>query len=1012
MNSNHYTIYLHDSFNERLAKSDIAARKKYIQWTQLQLAMTGRTPKVKGTNGHEYLWRRTPIQGCHYYLWWIPFSAINNINLAENEYQKAIFIRDIRHHDQTDQPLSFGGFEQYDQLDISQIDPRDEQQQEIAILQDFYNSIQIKTVNGIPGSGKTVALQYAAKDLLGYEQKIFYITYTQGLKQQAKQFFQTYKVLDKVTVYTLNELVRIINQQPSTYSSKIEDDLLKFCQYIQKYQSQKNLQLGEWQQNLRMLWIEIRAYLLGMALPFSWERQGIGMISPSHSILDLKTYRKIRPKFSSEITNYTYNLARIIVNNHQDAALFTEQYQTQLALQTIAQINPPIFQELGGIIVDEIQDFTLLEIALLIEIGNQASKQTKQFKFILAGDESQTVYPSGFDWGITKDLFRAKFQIDSIPFSLNQQKRSPYKLEKLINDTWNLYRQYIPKEHIPHSDLTESAEPDFIHNQGIFLIWQLENDLDWNEVLSTLNEYPNLALIDLDNFLNQTIINLTEDSDKILARIKHNVKNIKGLEREIIVVFGLNQTIKILDQIKSKNSRKFSEISLLTIRNIIDNIRVALSRSNNILILAETEYTAIENSLDLSHATVVNWSQLQHRLSQQTEDMDLLEKIMNYLNNAQENINNNDYEKAKLENQKAFDLLAEIADRELDDQVEKQREIIYTQLIENSLKNAVNYILQQQFKQAIQAQKKASDLTQYFSNTELNKQLTAINYRLELQAIINEFNQYLDQLIICQEEAKKCCQKYQEYSQKYQDILAKIKPDILRKNAQQTWQKLENRQFSENETTLDIVARGFWDQAEEAKLISNWPEYVTILRQFIRIRQQQQKSIKAAQCIVERYEKLAPPITPLSDNLKLLISFADQYAKYIETVDNPQKREFLIIWINEIVEIITNYPEFYPEISPNIIALIEHHKLSFLAEESQIKSLIEISRQHDSINHTLTLCKLLKIDRPQALTYTMREFSQIKTQLQQLINSEYYQSLSEAERVSIKNSYKKLLNNL
>ena len=60
---------------------------------------------------------------------------------------------------------------------------------------------------------------------------------------------------------------------------------------------------------------------------------------------------------------------------------------------------------IGGLIVDEIQDLTLLQIAVLAKAAQRAGELHQADGvgygplFVAAGDESQVVHPSGFDWG-------------------------------------------------------------------------------------------------------------------------------------------------------------------------------------------------------------------------------------------------------------------------------------------------------------------------------------------------------------------------------------------------------------------------------------------------------------------------------------------------------------------------------------------------------------------------------------------------------------------------------------
>ena len=68
-----YRLLKHRSYDDSAAHLPPAIRRK-ATWSQVLLGARGRTPSVKSTTGYNHRWRRTPVQGYHYYLWWIPLS--------------------------------------------------------------------------------------------------------------------------------------------------------------------------------------------------------------------------------------------------------------------------------------------------------------------------------------------------------------------------------------------------------------------------------------------------------------------------------------------------------------------------------------------------------------------------------------------------------------------------------------------------------------------------------------------------------------------------------------------------------------------------------------------------------------------------------------------------------------------------------------------------------------------------------------------------------------------------
>ena len=58
--------------------------------------------------------------------------------------------------------------------------------------------------------------------------------------------------------------------------------------------------LGPWKDHPDSLWTEIRAYLLGMALPFPWKREGIEQEIKSGNLLSREDHLALREKYIGE----------------------------------------------------------------------------------------------------------------------------------------------------------------------------------------------------------------------------------------------------------------------------------------------------------------------------------------------------------------------------------------------------------------------------------------------------------------------------------------------------------------------------------------------------------------------------------------------------------------------------------------------------------------------------------------------------------------------------------------
>jgi hypothetical protein len=127
---------------------------------------TGPHPNVKTTTGYNARWRRTPVQGYHYYLWWIPLSESELAGRAAgSQAAPTILVHSIRHHDETDNPIDLASLDEFEEVPLISLDPRFDEQH--AVGRQFQMApIVPATVRGLPGSGKTVALFDLVRDLV------------------------------------------------------------------------------------------------------------------------------------------------------------------------------------------------------------------------------------------------------------------------------------------------------------------------------------------------------------------------------------------------------------------------------------------------------------------------------------------------------------------------------------------------------------------------------------------------------------------------------------------------------------------------------------------------------------------------------------------------------------------------------------------------------------------------------------------------------------------------------
>jgi hypothetical protein len=203
-------LLLHRDVDAHLAELDISLRdsvRQKVVWAETQLAMTGRTLRVKGTRAQA--WRRTPVRGNEYYLWWAP---ADEVGAGSPDLERAIAIRDLRHHDELAPPAPATP-EDYRVVHPRELDPRSTLQASVARGAPP-SGVAATVVRGQPGTGKTLSLLYAARDLAASSQRVLYITYTPRLVEGALLFARANGIEEQLDVVTLSALEAAILRDP------------------------------------------------------------------------------------------------------------------------------------------------------------------------------------------------------------------------------------------------------------------------------------------------------------------------------------------------------------------------------------------------------------------------------------------------------------------------------------------------------------------------------------------------------------------------------------------------------------------------------------------------------------------------------------------------------------------------------------------------------------------------------------------------------------------------------
>jgi hypothetical protein len=530
------------------------------------LAAFGRTNIVKTVRGPNRGWRRAPLGGqggFHYYLWWAPSDAppVRDLNAPRG----AIFVREARHHDATDQHLPGGDIARdYRPVDPIRLVFDDAMGTAYTADQTEYARLSqpVRQFRGHPGSGKTTTLWLSALWLEATE--VLYLTRHRGLADSAREYLRTFAPRGtSVRVETLDSLLAELLGQPHAPQS--------LNQHRERFRREPLYEdTGIWRGKAGLLYDELYAYAFGRALPSEFR----GLRSDG-VVVDPDTYAAARaPVIGEDAAGRAAMVIRMLSNRDADwSELFPQPVAARRALDVLGATGlPGGLANVGGIFVDEVQDLTPVEYALVLRVAALIGETSGTRPAVaVAGDEAQVVTPSAFDWGEFGELADRELSGPQ-DHVLPQNVRSPYAIAQVVNNTWDLYRS-VSKGIRPTG--YARAEHDY-HTTAQVMYTNCDSPEDFARLVAHITDLPGAAAVyagyeiprEYEAF--REVVMLPED--------------IKGLERQTVAVLAPGE--HIMDVNGGEGGRRDGPEELWS-KLLVDRLRVCLSRATEDLLLID-----------------------------------------------------------------------------------------------------------------------------------------------------------------------------------------------------------------------------------------------------------------------------------------------------------------------------------------------------------------------------------------------------------------------------------------
>jgi tetratricopeptide (TPR) repeat protein len=477
-------------------------------------------------------------------------------------------------------------------------------------------------INGRAGSGKSTILQYLFADLLySYltnpdAREIappVYLTANSELLRTARQFVE--KLLRSEATFAQ----RALTWDDSRVTEVLDDAFKEFYGYLRE-QFPVNVQKDRFAKanrvdfaRFRSLWTarfgKERTALRDYGPDLSWHiiRSYIkGMSSESESFLEPQDYAQL-PENQRTVTEEAYALVyeRVWSGWYRDvleaSGLWDDQDLTRFVLdgERASPVHPAVF-------CDEAQDFTRIELEFLLRINLFSGRTLPptdlgRVCFAFAGDQFQTLNPTGFRWDAIKATFVEKFifELDAgrqvAGSDLNYRElqfnyRSSDKIVRFGNHVQAMRAALFELPDLkPQTPWTteKQAFPVTWFRAGDAAFWERFREIPGIVVIVPCHEGEEAAFVGADEFLSRHI--------RVEDGVPQNVlsaSRAKGCEYPVVIAYGFGEAggVDIMAEFATgSETAEPNPEETLPLQYFVNRLYVAVSRPKRRLIIVDSD---------------------------------------------------------------------------------------------------------------------------------------------------------------------------------------------------------------------------------------------------------------------------------------------------------------------------------------------------------------------------------------------------------------------------------------
>lgn len=465
-------------------------------------------------------------------------------------------------------------------------------------------------INGQAGSGKSTMLFYLFAHYCSRHEnkdsKPLFLTYNRRLLDTARKsvssILKNHPNYSELGINTADVetffhpfqdfiLINLIPENDKHFFSK--EKYISFSKFKQCFlgnYSQKNLtcQLpNKKNYSPELVWHIIRTYIKGYDFANDF-------LPKNYESLPKKDKSVSNEKYSDVFNTIWKNWYRKL---NSDNGLWDDQ---DLITYVLKNVKSEKFPQFPVIFCDEAQDFTKIEIELLLRLSAFTKYNLSHYSnipFSFAGDPYQTINPTGFRWETLKTIFNERFEALnpkglSIRFEpLSQNYRSKPAIIKFSNLIQGFRYKFLKIQELrPQSawQKFEGVSPCIFALEQDITVENLKGVADKTIILipTDADENQEFDYVKKDKVLS-AFIQLPENKDTPISNVM-SASTSKGLEFDRVILYNFGSIISNTFQ-KAIGESELNDSEFIELSHFFNKLYVALSRARNYLFILDSK---------------------------------------------------------------------------------------------------------------------------------------------------------------------------------------------------------------------------------------------------------------------------------------------------------------------------------------------------------------------------------------------------------------------------------------